>query len=211
MAKNMETNIRCLLTVKWDHQVTLYKLKRIKSMMCNSCFDDVWLIHTFLCKPNRKINNETHSLKYNDSNFKKVKLFLKMAIQCYILESWKVCKCKLKVGLLIFVYITPGRATKSPAVMHQRLSGQAESITGEWPAGWHSGSDWQFSEGEMWVSTTLHSSALKSGIWSKSWRWGQTKKLMWSDHMTSLSLMYNHSLETNSCKIVNEKFHQLTA
>lgn len=111
-----------------------------------------WLIHTFLYRPHRKINNGTHSLQNNaprHSNLKRSNYFKKLPIQCCILE------CLLKLNPILSAcrfYVSSGRATKSLAVMHQRRCGQAGSITGEWPSGWHSGSVWQHSEGELWVS-----------------------------------------------------------
>lgn len=117
-----------------------------------------WLIHTFLYRSHRKINNGTHSLQNNaprHSNLKRSNYFKKLVIQYCILECllkqvWT--ESKDPIPSACHYYITPGRATKTLAVMHQRLCGQAGSIIGEWPSGWHSGSDWQHSEGELWVS-----------------------------------------------------------
>ncbi len=103
-------------------------------------------------------------------------------IQCNILnrllkQVWT--ESSVPILSVCHFYITPGRATKTLAVMHQRLCGQAVSITGEWPSGWHSGSDWRDSEGEQWVSKTLHSSPLSCGLWSKTGRWAKETDAKW--------------------------------
>lgn len=103
-------------------------------------------------------------------------------IQCNILnrllkQVWT--ESSVPILSVCHFYITPGRATKTLAVMHQRLCGQAVSITGEWPSGWHSGSDWRHSEGELWVSKTLHSSPLSCGLWSKTGRWAKETDAKW--------------------------------
>lgn len=144
-----------------------------------------WLIDTFLYRPHRKINNGTHSLQNNALRHWNLKRSNYLKSWWFNVIFWIVYsnKCELKAAFLFFLfchfYITPGRATKTLAVMHQRLCGQAVSITGEWPSGWHSGSDWRDSEGEQWVSKTLHSSPLSCGLWSKTGRWAKETDAKW--------------------------------
>lgn len=158
-------------------------LERIKPMMF------WWLVHTiFLCKPNRKINNETHSLKYNESNFKKVTLFLKTAIHRCILESLhRQVQTESWPPNLCIHYTWKGYKESCGEASEDRWSGRIDhrGMTGGLTRRFWLTAFWRGDVSQQHTSSFIGS---EERLMIKSMKVG-TKNLMHSDHMASLSLM----------------------
>lgn len=135
-----------------------------------------WVIHTFLYRPYRKINNGKHSLQNNaprHSNLKRSNYFKKLVIQCCILE------CLLKqvwtgsrdpILSVCHFYITSGKATKTLAVRPDRSQGNdRQGDTAVLTA-------WQLSEGDC-------ESANPPFMPPEQWEWDMIKdrKVGWRD------------------------------